>query len=114
LFNTFAAAKNLEPKPIPVPKAVPEVVTKSEPVSEPVTEPVCNNIRFPPVQGSNNLIPCKWRDCNMSFTAYGKLSDHLKVNSSICLSALFDLINKLSISIKIKNIKVILSEKASA
>ena len=36
-------------------------------------------IRFPAAQGPNNMIECKWLDCEMSFTTYGRLSDHLKV-----------------------------------
>ena len=36
-------------------------------------------IRFPATQGPNNMIECKWTDCQMSFTTYGRLSDHLKV-----------------------------------
>ena len=75
LFNTFASANKPDSKPELVP-----VVTKSEPVStEAATPEVCNKLRFPVVQGSNNLIPCKWRDCNINFTTYGNLSDHLKV-----------------------------------
>jgi hypothetical protein len=73
LFNTFAAAKAGDPKPAPEPK--PEVAAEPRPE----VSPTCNKIRFPAVPGSNNLIPCKWRDCDASFTAYGKLSDHLKV-----------------------------------
>ena len=40
-------------------------------------------IRFPAVQGPTNMIECKWLDCQMSFTTYGRLSDHLKVRHSI-------------------------------
>ena len=77
LFNTFAAAKRLDPKPTSEPKpTTPEVVVSK---SEEPPLPVCNKLRFPVVQGSNNLIPCKWRDCSSSFTTYGNLSDHLKV-----------------------------------
>ena len=36
-------------------------------------------IRFPAAQGPNNMIECKWLGCEMSFTTYGRLSDHLKV-----------------------------------
>ena len=36
-------------------------------------------IRFPAMQGPTNMIECKWLDCQMSFTTYGRLSDHLKV-----------------------------------
>jgi len=79
LFNTFAATKRLDPKPPstsdPKPTASEVVVSKSE---EPPL-PVCNKLRFPVVQGSNNLIPCKWRGCSSNFTTYGNLSDHLKV-----------------------------------
>ena len=76
LFNTFALAKTSELKPASEPKTSTETVVK--PTTEP--PPSCNKIRFPAVQGSNNLIECKWRDCESRFTTYGKLSDHLKVS----------------------------------
>ena len=69
LFNTFAAINNSEPK------SISETLTRSAP------EPTCNKIRFPSVQGTSNLIRCKWKSCDACFTAYGKLSDHLKVSS---------------------------------
>ena len=39
-------------------------------------------IRFPAPasSGNRNMIECKWTDCQMSFTTYGKLSDHLRVS----------------------------------
>ncbi len=46
-------------------------------------------LRFPNVKGSANLIECKWKDCQMKFTTYGKLSDHLKVGKHHDLFALF-------------------------
>ena len=39
-------------------------------------------LRFPnlrPGGADNSLIACKWQNCQMKFTSYGKLSDHLKV-----------------------------------
>ena len=38
-------------------------------------------IRFPAMQGPTNMIECKWLECQMSFTTYGRLSDHLKVKT---------------------------------
>ena len=35
-------------------------------------------IRFP-AQEPKNLIECKWKQCQMVFTTFGSLSDHLKV-----------------------------------
>ena len=43
------------------------------------TKDSSQKIRFPAIQGPNNMIECKWSNCQMSFTTYGRLSDHLKV-----------------------------------
>ena len=42
--------------------------------------PTNTQLRFPTVQGSTNLIECKWKGCDGRFTTYGRLSDHLKVS----------------------------------
>ena len=36
-------------------------------------------IRFPATERRKNMIECKWKNCQMTFTTHGKLSDHLKV-----------------------------------
>lgn len=46
------------------------------------TQAAENKIRFPAPCGNGNMIECKWTNCQMNFTTYGKLSDHLRVRKS--------------------------------
>ena len=44
------------------------------------TDPAKIRFPAPASSGNRNMIECKWTDCQMSFTTYGKLSDHLRVS----------------------------------
>lgn len=60
-------------------KAVASTTANASPV---VTELPATKLRFPaPKIPTTNLIECKWQGCQMKFTTYGKLSDHLKVRA---------------------------------
>ena len=54
-----------------------------------ITKDSSQKIRFPATQGPNNMIECKWSNCQMSFTTYGRLSDHLKVRILVILIIYF-------------------------
>ena len=53
---------------------------KKEATTAAATDPAKIRFPAPASSGNRNMIECKWTDCQMSFTTYGKLSDHLRVS----------------------------------
>ena len=41
--------------------------------------------RFPTLAGNTSAIPCKWNECGQGFKSHAKLSDHIKVKTSLFL-----------------------------
>lgn len=65
-----------------------DVQKKEEEKKDDFKAPPQQRIRFP-AQEPKNLIECKWKECQMVFTTFGSLSDHLKVSGAQKKSNLF-------------------------
>ena len=82
-----AAAPEVQKPVVPivpdaVPATIPLLMRMKKEASAASAVPA--KIRFPaPSSGNRNMIECKWTDCQMSFTTYGKLSDHLRVRAHL-------------------------------